>query len=126
MGRDGVSILASSRTRQIIQKSKGLSLELLCGNAQSSLSCRIILASIKNLGKYPCPRCKVQMEHVPKMGEPEDRLARVETARLDNQTKRSAVESARALIYKDNLAVTNNKVEDLLSFGSLLPIDVRR
>jgi hypothetical protein len=65
------------------------------------------------------------MEDVPKMGEPGDRLVRVETARLDDQSKRNAVDAARALIYKDNLAVTNNKVEDLLSFGSLLPVDVR-
>ena len=58
------------------------------------------------------------------MGEPEDRAVRVETARLDDQSKRNAVESARALIYKNNLAVTNNRVEDLLLVGSLLPIDV--
>ncbi|RXW19475.1 hypothetical protein EST38_g6369 [Candolleomyces aberdarensis] len=57
------------------------------------------------------------------MGEPEDRLVRIETARLDDQSKQNAVKSARHLIYKNNLAVTNNRVEDLLSEGSLLPID---
>jgi hypothetical protein len=85
---------------------------------------RIILASIKNLGKYPCPCCKVQMEHVTRMGEPEDRLVRVETSRFDDRSRREAVESARDLIFKKNLAVTNNAVENLLSVGSYLPIDV--
>lgn len=64
------------------------------------------------------------MENVPQMGEPEDCQVRAETSRDDNQAKRDAVESARALIYKNNLAVTNDRVEELLSVGSLLPIDV--
>ena len=115
MENSDASTHESSHTQRIIQKSSLLSFpvtELAC--IWTYCCSRIILASIKNLGKHPCPRCHVQMEDVPKMGEHEDCLTRAKTARADNQSRQNAVTEARALIYKDNLAVTNPKVEELL------------
>lgn len=124
MGRGDDSILGCSHIQQTTQRSDFFSPGNIMKLLKPAID-RIILASIKNLGKYPCPRCKVQMEHVSRMGEPEDRLVRVETSRFDDRSRREAVESARDLIFKKNLAVTNNTVENLLSVGSYLPIDVR-
>ena len=123
-GRGGGSILGYSRTQQTTQRSDVFSTPGRAVNVLKPFIDRIILASIKNLGKYPCPHCKVQMGHISRMGEPEDWLVRVKAARLDDMNRREAVESARGLIFKDNLAITNNVVEDLLSVGSYLPINM--
>lgn len=87
---------------------------------------RVLLASIKNLGKYPCPRCLMPMTSVPGMGKPQDMLDRITFARQDNEEKRSRVDKARQLILRKNISVDSAAVESHLAVGSLVPVNVSR
>jgi hypothetical protein len=85
---------------------------------------RIILASIRNLGYCPCPRCLIPMSRVHNMGKVLDMKQRKTLARVDDTTRRSKVGEARDLIYKDNYAVNYDGVEELLKEQSLVPASV--
>ena len=85
---------------------------------------KVLLASIKNLGSFPCPRCNVAMQNVPSMGKKRDRANRVRTARTDDQARRDRVSKARSLIYDDHHPVTSTFVEGNMAEGSLIPTNV--
>ena len=86
---------------------------------------RILIASIKNLGAFPCPRCKIAMTNVPAMGKARDRNNRVRLARKDDETRRKRVTDARKYLYQDHLSFASNFVEARMDHGSLVPTDVR-
>jgi hypothetical protein len=83
--------------------------------------CRVILATIRQLGNYPCPRCLIPMTRVQDMGTKRDMRQRKTLARVDDQARRRKIESARNIIYKKNYAVDSNPVEALLKDQSLVP-----
>lgn len=94
--------------------------------AGSPLTCnRIILASIRNLGGCPCPRCLIPLSDAHKFGMKRDQNRRVTLAREDNQSRRAKVSGARKVIYDRNYAVTSAPVEALLKEQSLVPTAVR-
>lgn len=86
---------------------------------------KVLLASIKNLGTFPCPRCTVVMKDVPAMGKKRDRANRTRLVRIDNQDKQTRVSKARSLIYNDHHPVTSSLIEGHLAYGSLIPTNVR-
>ncbi|KAJ3526401.1 hypothetical protein NMY22_g10179 [Coprinellus aureogranulatus] len=81
---------------------------------------KILLASIKNLGSYPCPRCNVTMKDVPAMGKRRDCTNRTRTARTDDEERQARVSKARSLIYDDHHPVTSSFLVGHLAYGSLI------
>lgn len=82
---------------------------------------KILLANIRNLGHYPCPRCLIPKDRVNNMGKQRDIRQRETLARLDDVDHRHRVAVARDLIYKKNYAVDSTAVKRLLGKDSLVP-----
>ena len=85
---------------------------------------RILLASIRNLGRCPCPRCLILLDRVPNMGMRRDMAQRMSLARVDNLERRSRIKAARDIIYVKNYRTDSKAVEDLLQKDSLVPTAV--
>lgn len=115
------SILASSHTLRTILKSEFLQLNK---SFIMLMLHRVMIASIKNLGRCPCPRCRMPLARVDNLGTALDRQERTTLARVDNQTHRDRVAKARNLIYDKNYAVKSKAVEDLLDEDSSVPTAV--
>lgn len=90
------------------------------------ISFRILIASIRDKGQCPCPRCLTPFAEVEKIGTPEDMERRLRLTRLADDTYREKVKRARNLIYKKNHAVSSDEVEKLLQSTSLTPTNVRQ
>lgn len=82
------------------------------------------MASIRDKGRCPCPRCLIPLERVEKLGTVQDMRQRKSLARVDDEAKRLKITHAREYIYDRNFAVDSNCVEDLLKDQSLVPTDV--
>ena len=85
---------------------------------------RILLASIRNLGCCPCPRCLIPLDRVPNMGMCRDMAQRMSLARVDNPERRSRIKAAREIIYVKDYKTDSKAVEDLLRQDSLVPTAV--
>ena len=86
---------------------------------------RILIVSIRNLGRCPCPRCLIPLDHVANMGMRRDMAQRKTLARIDNVKRRNRVEMARKMIYEKGYVVDSRAVEVLLQEDSLVPTAVR-
>ncbi|THH07280.1 hypothetical protein EW146_g9368 [Bondarzewia mesenterica] len=64
---------------------------------------KIILASIKSLGKYPCPRCFVKKDQI------------------DDSARQGKIKMARQWIFEKGYAIASKAVERLLGPTSLVP-----
>ncbi|KAF6749073.1 hypothetical protein DFP72DRAFT_852928 [Ephemerocybe angulata] len=86
---------------------------------------KILIASIKNLGTYLCPRCEVTKADVPAMGQRRDLRRRVRLVRVDNSSRRERVEQVREFLYnkKYRYSILSKAVESRLSHGSLAATD---
>ncbi|KAF7974005.1 hypothetical protein HWV62_13627 [Athelia sp. TMB] len=82
---------------------------------------KVLASSIRDKGAFPCPRCLVSYKDIEKMGTAADMRQRLSSARVDDETTRQKVESARKKIYADGYAVDSEVVEDLLKGQSLTP-----
>lgn len=82
---------------------------------------RILLASIRNMGHCPCPRCRVPLSHAHNVGTDTDMQHRVALARVDDQSRQGAVSAARKLVYDKHYQVTSSAVENYLKETSLVP-----
>jgi hypothetical protein len=79
------------------------------------------MASIRNKGGCPCPRCKIPIQDINMVGAVSDRQARQELRRTDDARRREAVSIAREAIYQRNFAVDSAYVERQLKNESLVP-----
>jgi hypothetical protein len=86
---------------------------------------RILIGSIRNLGRCPCPRCLIPLDRVVNMGQHRDMTQRETLARVDDVSRRNRVASAREIIYEKNYAVDSKAVDNLLQVDSLVPTAVR-
>ncbi|KAJ2911509.1 hypothetical protein MD484_g8905, partial [Candolleomyces efflorescens] len=85
---------------------------------------KILIASLKNLGKFPCPTCTIAMKDVPNMGTADDRDIRALGERIDDSDRRNRVDEARKLIYRPKRLNINSKaVNAELDHLSLVPTD---
>ncbi|KAF9455142.1 hypothetical protein BDZ94DRAFT_1380273, partial [Collybia nuda] len=82
---------------------------------------KILLASTRNLGSCPCPRCEIQLSKVHNVGMAMDRKQRTTKARIDNASQREIIAKARKLIYQEGYLVNSAQVERLLKPQSLVP-----
>jgi hypothetical protein len=82
---------------------------------------RILIATIRNLGCCPCPRCLIPIYQVQNLGMARDMRQRETMAREDNIRRRNLVDAARRVIYEKNFRVYSAGVENMLRDTSLVP-----
>ena len=118
-------ILEYSPIPQITRKSKlplystGLSTLIL------NIISRVLLATIRNLGSFPCPRCLIPKEKIPEVGTKNDDQRRETQRRVADNSLISKINTARTWIYNEGYRIKAAAVERLLSPTSLVPTIVR-
>ncbi|KAI0026839.1 hypothetical protein K488DRAFT_91799 [Vararia minispora EC-137] len=70
---------------------------------------RVLLATVRDMGDCPCPRCKVKKADLANVGSASDMRTRFVNVRRDDKNFRDVVAAARAAIYKKGFVV-NSKV----------------
>jgi hypothetical protein len=84
-----------------------------------------MIATIRDFGLYPCPRCLIPKEQIFKIGREDDRLTREESRRVDTIERQGRVEQARKNLYEHGYALSGDHVDGFLKDGSLVPTKVR-
>jgi hypothetical protein len=82
---------------------------------------RVLLASIKNRGRCPCPRCLIPKARMQNMGMAQDRQQRITLKRVDDHPRRFSIANARRLIYELNYAVDSKSLASFLNAESWVP-----
>ncbi|KAF7326767.1 hypothetical protein MVEN_02595700 [Mycena venus] len=82
---------------------------------------KVLLATIHNLGRCPCPRCLVTKDKLDQIGTVRDNKIRVNSRRVDDEGYRAYVHRARDWIYRSARGIRSKKVETLLAPKSLVP-----
>ncbi|KAL7281107.1 hypothetical protein ACG7TL_004414 [Trametes sanguinea] len=82
---------------------------------------KMLLATLRDKGRCPCPRCLTTFDQIHKMGTPDDFEARVRTARPPMSSHDNLIQEARELVYHDGYVVNSDHVEALLREQSLVP-----
>ncbi len=95
----------------------------LCSSRLTSLT-RVLIATIRDMGRCPCPRCLVTKDRLGAVGSTSDRQARTDSARHDSEERQQKVSEARMRIYNDGYVVNSDVVENLLKDDSLVPTEV--
>ena len=85
---------------------------------------RVLIATIRDKGKHPCPRCNVAKEDIAQLGWQIDARTRENKARHDNDEYRWKVDTARDIIYNRHFTVNSEAVETILKEESLVPTKV--
>ena len=80
--------------------------------------CRILIVSICNLCKCPCPCCLIPLSWVHCLGMTRDMSQRLPMACINNVEWQGKVFAARRLIYEKNSLVNSSAVEALLQDAS--------
>ncbi|KAJ3558432.1 hypothetical protein NM688_g934 [Phlebia brevispora] len=82
---------------------------------------KMLVAALRDKGKYPCPHCGVTFDDIFASGTEDDRKLRQATIRKDNEERRRLVDQARELIYDNGYVVNSDRVDGLLKSRSLVP-----
>ena len=82
---------------------------------------RVLIALIRNMGAYPCPRCLIPMERIPNLGMAADVRQRLTLRRIDDIGCRTKIEQARKFIYAQGYAINGRVVDEILKDQSLVP-----
>jgi hypothetical protein len=85
------------------------------------ISLRALIATIKDMGACPCPRCLTPKRVFSSLGLLKDMKSRINNLRIYVETN---VVKARQYIYQLGHTVDGTKVEDLLGEGSWVPVAV--
>jgi len=120
MGLNDGFTLASSHTLLTILKSMSF-LSPICRFLIHSNFCRTLLATIRDQGLCPCPRCLVLKSNTDRVGLVADTKTRIEKAR---KYLADAVNEARKAIYILGLPIGGAAVERLLKPTSSVPTKV--
>lgn len=88
------------------------------------MSPRVLVATIRDKGACPCPRCLVRTDEIAELGTPADRARRENTARKDDSERQAKVKRALSLIYEGGYVVNSERVDDELKSESLVPTAV--
>ena len=83
---------------------------------------RVLIATIKNMGCCPCPRCKVKLANVQHMGKTLDTQTRMDVRERSGKLLRG-VKMARKAVFA-GFKVNGSRIEKLLGKGSGIPINV--
>lgn len=86
-------------------------------------SFRVLIATIKNLGRCPCPSCLVKKADIPKVGTVPDMKTRTEKVRVDDEHRRYDIETARRQIFENGTRINSDAIDNILG-GSGVPTRV--
>ena len=73
------------------------------------------------MGNCPCPRCLIPLSRIQNLGTVLDRKQRNDLARVDDETRRDKIRTAREIIYQKHYAVDSEHVDAVLKAESLVP-----
>ncbi|KAJ2987670.1 hypothetical protein NUW54_g9360 [Trametes sanguinea] len=82
---------------------------------------KVLLATIRDMGNCPCPRCLVTKDAISAVGTARDMDARVRKVRVDDVNRRFKVARARSFVYDQHRGIGSKAVEELLKPESLVP-----
>ncbi|KAI8973085.1 hypothetical protein BD414DRAFT_425210 [Trametes punicea] len=82
---------------------------------------KVLLATIRDMGNCPCPRCLVPKDAISAVGTTRDIRLRSHNIRVDDVDRRYKVNRARTFIYDQRRGIGSKAVEDLLKARSLVP-----
>nr|GAT50466.1 predicted protein [Mycena chlorophos] len=82
---------------------------------------KILLATIKSLGGCPCPRCFVRKAQIAETGTVND-MKRRQAIRVDDEHRRSVIESARKAIFEQGSAIDGTTIKGMLQEKSWVPV----
>ncbi len=85
----------------------------------------MLVATLRDKGQCPCPRCLVTFDAILDLGTAADRATRASLARSDHVQQEAKIDRARELIYDDGYVVNSDHVDALLQEQSLVPTQVR-
>lgn len=85
-----------------------------------------MIATIRDLGMFPCPRCLIPRAEIYKIGTNVDRRKRDELRRTDSIERQDRIKQARKNLYENGYALTAECVDGMLKDGSLVPTKVGR
>jgi hypothetical protein len=92
---------------------------------QLTAYCRVLIATVRDMGACPCPRCLVRKPDLYLLGTYQDQQLRHDHARHDDDAFRRAIRHARNLIYNKGYVVNSNSYEfETLNKMSLVPTEV--
>jgi hypothetical protein len=87
--------------------------------------CRILLATIRNLGHRLCPRCLTLKSDVHAVGTLDGFNYMQEHPRVDSDSwLRRRILQARRFIFSRGLGISSKQVENKLKEYSLVPVEV--
>jgi hypothetical protein len=84
----------------------------------TQFSCRVLLATIRDKGLCPCPRCLIPKVKIDLMGQVRDLAQRISHPR---NILYDVVQTARRFIYQLALPINGTAVEQLLKPNSSIP-----
>jgi hypothetical protein len=84
--------------------------------------CRVLLATIRDKGLYPCPRCLTPKVKIDLMGQVRDLAQRISNPR---NILYDVVQTARSFIYQLGIPINGSAVAQLLKPTSSVPTVVR-
>ncbi|EJD00044.1 uncharacterized protein FOMMEDRAFT_112387 [Fomitiporia mediterranea MF3/22] len=85
---------------------------------------KVLLATMKFLGSFPCPRCLIPASKIlSSLGKPRDMRYRIKYRRTDNPDRQYRVNKARELIYTSRKRLTHPRVKLHLDPHSLTPVE---
>ena len=82
---------------------------------------RILIATIRDMGACPCPRCLVNEDNLHLIGTSQDTSDRVTLVRKDDHAFCAKVALAHEAIYKRGYVVNSVIVDEILKPESLVP-----
>ncbi|THU93782.1 hypothetical protein K435DRAFT_669587 [Dendrothele bispora CBS 962.96] len=82
---------------------------------------KVLLASIRSLGRCPCPHCLVEKDQIRQLGTRWDRQRRETKPRIDTEKRRSLIERMRKWIFSFGYKVVSQAVETFLQPYSYVP-----
>jgi len=85
-------------------------------------SCRVLLATLRNKGLCPCPRCLIPKVKIDLMGQIRDLAQRISNPR---NIIYDVVQTARSFIYQLGIPINGSAVAQLLKPTSSVPTVVR-
>lgn len=122
MAYAGGSSLDFSHTQRITLRSESPFLPT-CWKYETRF-CRTLIATIKDFGARPCPRCNISIDQICGLGREDDRQLREDLRREDNDDRQRKVDAARKSLYDEGFAITGDYVDGLLKDESLVPTKV--
>ena len=85
---------------------------------------RVLIATIRDKGGCPCPRCLIPKKYLPGLGTTSDTKLRTEQLRSDTTQRRGKIIQARDFIYNKGYVVNSKNVDNLLKEESYVPTEV--